>query len=115
MALGDLIRARRRALRLSQRALAARMGVDPSAVAQWELGTSKISFHRLGALARALETDLQALLAAGDFAGMVVTDPDKAVLIAAWRAVPEDMRPMLLRMVVAIGVGTRGSEAEDRK
>jgi len=52
--LPDLLRAYRLGSELTQEALAARVGVSRSLVAQWEIGGSRPTLARLGALSRAL-------------------------------------------------------------
>jgi len=108
MAIGDIIRRRRKELGLSQRALAAKVGVHASAVAHWE-GGGGIEFERYPALARALEADLAALIAESPQTRQLVEHPDELAILAAWRSVPSRHRAALLEMIV--GLGRRGADS----
>lgn len=60
--MNETIRARRRALGLTQEQMAERLGVSAAAVSKWELGASYPDITLLPALARLLGIDLNALL-----------------------------------------------------
>ena len=60
--LGNRIKAARHRAGISQRALAARLGVSAGAVAQWELGSHAPALQKLSKLADALSTSPDELL-----------------------------------------------------
>jgi transcriptional regulator with XRE-family HTH domain len=67
MNLPQAIRTARQGANLTQAKLARKLGVSPSTVAGWELGTHAIRMDRIGKLARvtgASESDLLACLVA---------------------------------------------------
>ena len=66
VALGDAVRTRRRALNLSQHALAERCGVSFQQVQKYENGVNRISFSRLVQIAHALDCRVLDLMAALD-------------------------------------------------
>lgn len=61
---GSFIRTRRRELGISQQALADMLGLSAKAVSKWECGKGFPDVDNLPLLARALEVDIKALLAA---------------------------------------------------
>ena len=63
MSTGIRIQARRKQLRLTQAALATRLGVRTSKVSHWETGYTAVKAEELVALARALKTSCQKLVA----------------------------------------------------
>lgn len=98
MALGDLIRSRRQALRLSTRAVAKRLGVNQSAIVQWEQGGGIRPAH-LVALAAVLELDLTSLFRERPDRAELVQDADELAALAAFRGLPPDMRVTMIRMM----------------
>lgn len=58
--LSTMIRERRKALSLTQDALAALLGVEQTTVSAWETGQNRVDVERLPALADALGIDLAA-------------------------------------------------------
>ena len=62
MKIGDTIRARRRALGLTQEALAGKLGVSAPAVNKWERALNYPDITLLPVLARILGVDLNTLL-----------------------------------------------------
>lgn len=69
MSLGENIRRRREALKLSQEAIAERLGVSRQAVSKWETGQSEPTAGNLIQLAEVLETSLSALAASEGTSG----------------------------------------------
>ena len=62
MSLGENIRRRREALKLSQEVVAERLGVSRQAVSKWETGRSEPTAANLVELTKLLETDLSELV-----------------------------------------------------
>ena len=111
MALGDLIRSRRQELRLSTRAVARRLGVNQSAIVQWEAGGGIRPTH-LVALAAVLELDLSRLFREGPDRAELVQDPDELAALAAYRSLPPDMRGTMIRMMS--GLATNDPAGQSR-
>ena len=85
--IGDLIRARRRDAGLSQRGLAEALGVNPSAVAHWELGNTTPTNSHVDALKRVIGLVADFGVSPGaPYAGQVVEDADELALLAFWRS-----------------------------
>jgi len=61
--LGELVRARRRVLGLSQEELGLRIGADQAYMSRIEGGRINLTLDTIDALAKALETDAASLLA----------------------------------------------------
>jgi len=114
---GLAIRARRRALGMSQQALARRLGVSFQQVQKYERGSNRVSASRLHAIAAVLETGVAAFFA-GLPAGGEGPEPARALvmemlaalggpeLAAAWLAVPPGpVRSRLTALVLAVGDG----------
>lgn len=102
MKLADVIRAARKDKRLSQRALAARLQVSPSAVAQWELGTTTPSIESRVDLAAELQIPFSDLVP--EFAQaepVTLTDPQTIILVRRFSALPPKLREAILMQVVA--------------
>ena len=73
---GQRLRIRRRALGMSQMALASRLGVSFQQVQKYERGTNRLSASTLHAAAVALETPVAGFFAGLDGAGGPVPGPD---------------------------------------
>ena len=104
MMIGDLIRARRRDAGLSQRGLAEAIGVNPSAVAHWELGNTVPTNANMGALKRVLGlvADL-GISPSAPYTGQIVEDADELALLAFWRSLSPAKR-LALTDFLHIGV-----------
>ena len=89
MELRDLIRQARNRKRMSQRALASLVGVNPSAVAQWE-GGGNITSENMALVRAILDID-QTPPQSGraPYKGELIEDPDEISLIAFWRDLDE--------------------------
>ena len=111
---GLRVRGRRKELKLSQEALAARLGLTFQQIQKYERGTNRISAGRLHELARALDASIMYFyrgveeviggLASGvaeeadDFA--VSIDEDAVALVSAFHSIPDlDLRKSILSMV----------------
>jgi len=120
---GRLIRLRRRALGMSQTALAAALGISFQQVQKYERGRNRVSASTLHALAAALEVGVadffEGLPAAAGGARAAALDPSRGLvaemlcapggpeLAAAWLAVPPGpVRNRLTALVLAVGDGT---------
>jgi transcriptional regulator with XRE-family HTH domain len=79
---GELIRARRRTLGLSQSALADTLGVSFQQVQKYERGANRISASRLVHIARALDVAPADLLPPVDATGAVAPDPMVALAVS---------------------------------
>ena len=118
---GRAIRLRRRALGMSQQALAARLGISFQQVQKYERGRNRVGASRLHALATALGTGIGAFFEGLPEAGTgegatpdparallaeMLTTPGGAELAAAWLAVPPGpVRARLTALVLAVGDG----------
>lgn len=111
---GLRVRWRRKELKLSQEALAARLGLTFQQIQKYERGTNRISAGRLFELAKALDASIMYFyrgveevgqgLAAGlaeegdDFTGLI--DTDAVELVSAFQSIPDmDLRKSILSMV----------------
>lgn len=111
---GLRVRWRRKELKLSQEALAGRLGLTFQQIQKYERGTNRISAGRLYELARALDASimyfyrgveevsggLAAELAedADEFAGLI--DADAVELVSAFHSIPDlNLRKSILAMV----------------
>ena len=109
MTLGDLIRQHRKLAGLTQRALAAKLQVDKSAIPQWEGDITRPTVANMAALK--LELNITSNLGAsetGPYAGELVEDPDELSLLGFWRR-QDDVKRRALTDLLRIG------EAEVRK
>ncbi len=87
MEIRDLIRVARRKAGLSQAALADRLGINKSAVAQWETGDTKPTNENMAALKLEIGFDPGFLVAEGaPYAGELIEDPDELALLHYWRS-----------------------------
>jgi transcriptional regulator with XRE-family HTH domain len=99
--LGDLIRARRKKLMLTQQNLAGRIGISRASLANIETGRQKVLVHQLYALASALD------LAPGDLLPPVAASTDSA---RDWTSLPlpDDLKPeqkkQIARLLSAVQV-----------
>ncbi len=111
---GRRMRWRRRELKLSQEALAGRLGLTFQQVQKYERGSNRISAGRLYELAKALETSIPyfyhgveevgSALSTGlaedgaDFTGLI--DTDAVDLVLAYQSIPDpELRKSILSMV----------------
>jgi transcriptional regulator with XRE-family HTH domain len=117
VAIGERIRTRRKAMRMSQGALARAVGVTFQQVQKYERGANRISFSRLMDIARVLQcrlSDLAEGLDEGDTAaGRHRVDPILALegateLLEAYSALPnEALRRTLLQHARALAGAVR--------
>lgn len=102
MELKDLISRARQRAGYSQRALAAKLDVVPSAVAQWELGLTRPTEDKMPALRALLDIDEAISPAPGaPYAGQLVDDPDELALLRFWRGLNREERAFMLRRLMA--------------
>lgn len=111
---GRRLRWRRRELKLSQEALAGRVGLTFQQVQKYERGSNRVSAGRLYELAHALETtisyffqgaeEVSAAVNPGleederDFTGLI--DSDSVDLVVAFQSIPDpELRRSILKMV----------------
>lgn len=98
MDIGDLIRARRKEKKMSQAALAQLIGVDKSAVAQWELNATRPKGQNMSALKLALEIDTEIEPSAGaPYIGKLVEDPDLIAWVEFLELMPKAERQVLAK------------------
>ena len=93
MELKDLIRAARKAKGLSQAALADLIGVNKSAVAQWEIGSTNPSNDSMTALRSVLSIEEQVSpIGSAPYTGELVEDPDELALLKFWRSLSSEKK-----------------------
>ena len=112
--IGDRIRAARAKAGMTQRSLAMRLGVDKSAVAQWEGGGggSGIKTSNLIELARILGVRPSELLGEPTPADhMTLDDTDEIALLVLYRRLPARQRG-IYRQLLEIGID-RGHFSDD--
>lgn len=112
LALGSLIRERRKVLGLSQTALANAAGVTFQQIQKYERGFNRVSFSRLVEIARALDCRISDLVADVDdpsaaqphFRGepSLLDHPDAAQLLAGYAAMPPNLRRAVLNLMLVI-------------
>jgi transcriptional regulator with XRE-family HTH domain len=96
--IGTRIRTIRRERGLTQDALAERVGVSRSAVAQWETGRTGQLTGNLSRIAGALEVNVEYLMYGADKrAASAVSEGDELALLRLYRECDPEDRQMLLR------------------
>jgi transcriptional regulator with XRE-family HTH domain len=117
VALGLRIRQRRKALSVSQTALADAIGLTFQQIQKYERGFNRVSFSRLVAIAHALDCRVVDMI--GDLDDVSIPSPlfreDTAYLreagapdlLAAYTALPLALRKAVLKVVVEIGKAQR--------
>jgi transcriptional regulator with XRE-family HTH domain len=114
MDIASVIRDGRREKRLSQRALAERMGVAPSAVAQWETGITNPSLANRVDLAAILSVPFASLLPeAADIGQVSSKDPQTIILVRKFEGLPPRVREAILMQVVATAESLEAVPSED--
>lgn len=102
MDLATVIRNARKKAGLSQRALADKLGVAPSAVAQWETEVTKPSIDNRVDLASILSIPFSELIPeAVDVASISSKNPQTIILVRKFEELPERVRESILMQVVA--------------
>ncbi|WP_336946695.1 helix-turn-helix domain-containing protein [Asaia sp. HN010] len=87
MRISDLIRSYRKEKGLSQRELAEALGINKSAVAQWELGNTEPSHKNMLNVRSILGiSDVIAPSGTRPYSGEFIEDPDELALIHFWRS-----------------------------
>lgn len=100
MTLGQIIRSARKAKGLSQRALAALLGVNHSAVAHWELNDATPTLDNHVALQRVLGAQIPLLKSpSSPHARELIEDSDELALLHFWRSLCADQRVLMVRML----------------
>jgi transcriptional regulator with XRE-family HTH domain len=101
MDIGDLIRQKRKELRLSQAALADLLKVNKSAVAQWELNSTRPTEENMAILKRVLgiEAGLQAP-PGSPYRGKLVEDPDLLAWLDFLEPIPSSERRILAKHIM---------------
>ena len=94
MELKDIIRSARKQRKLSQAALADIIGVNKSAVAQWETGLTRPNKESMAALRSVLALSEQiSPIGSAPYAGELVENIDELALLRFWRSLsPEKKR-----------------------
>ena len=98
MDLGDLIRQKRTEKGLSQAELAKALGVDKSAVAQWELNSTRPKGKNMTALKLFLDitTEIEPAPSA-PYRGKLVEDPDLIAWVEFLEVMPKEERRILAK------------------
>lgn len=117
MSIGDQIRTARTQLGLSQRALAEKIGVDKSAVAQWEGGGGGkgIRVDNLIEAARILQIKPSVLLGEdSDADTMKLTNEREITIISLYRRLDERLKDIHLQLLYS-HAGTIPSQPPEQK
>jgi transcriptional regulator with XRE-family HTH domain len=101
MEIATVIREGRRKKRLSQRALATKLGVSAGAVGQWETGATNPSISNRVDLASVLDVRFSDLLPEIDSTEITSKDPQTIKLVRQFEALPAPIRESILMQVVA--------------
>jgi transcriptional regulator with XRE-family HTH domain len=100
MKAAEWVKAGRERLGLSQRGLARLLGVNNSAVAQWELSSSKPTLAHLLDMAAQFSASVGPLFGpGGDYPGELVEDPDELLLLHRWRQLAPEHRASVALML----------------
>jgi transcriptional regulator with XRE-family HTH domain len=103
MDLSQIIRTARARAGLTQRALAKKLKVAPSAVGQWETDVTKPSILNRVDLASVLNIKFSDLIPeAADVATVVSEDPQVIILVRKFEGLPPAVREAFLMQVVAM-------------
>lgn len=105
MELNDVIRMLRAQRKLTQRALAAEIGVTHGAVAQWERGDTVPTVENLRAMSRVLGFSLKGPAMPGaPYRGEFVDDADELALLGFWRGLSEKQRGVMLGVLKTVAL-----------
>jgi transcriptional regulator with XRE-family HTH domain len=118
MAIGDQIRAARIRLGMTQRALATQIGVDKSAVAQWEGGGGGkgIRTQNLIEVARVLQIKPSELLGEDTAADtMNLTDQREMTVVTLYRHLTESLRVIHLQLLYSHAGMVPGQPAKQKR
>jgi transcriptional regulator with XRE-family HTH domain len=115
MSLGKLIAARRKEKKLSQRALAKKLGLSHGAVAQWELDETRPDATRFPIVCMLLEIDVVRDLSASDQPqAQFVSEPQELALLGAFRIMEQDMRNAMMHLVLGrLGERPAGTKVDN--
>src|ERR1019366_6364690 len=125
VAMGLQIRGRRKALSVSQTALADAIGLTFQQIQKYERGFNRVSFSRLVDIAHALDCRVVDLI--GDLDDATIPSPlfrqDTAhlresgapELLAAYAAAPAPLRRTILKLVVEIAKDQKAGRHEDER
>lgn len=116
VAVGQLVRVKRKALNLSQIKVAELIGVSFQQLQKYENGANRISASMLIRIAAVLETSVGALVGEepGELkaAEVQLMQPKGAMdLLRTYSDVPETMRPALLNLARSMARAPRGAKA----
>lgn len=115
MDIATVIREARRKAKLSQRALADKLGVAPSAVGQWETEATKPSIANRVDLAALLAIPFAKLVPEATDVGEISSqDPTTIILVRQFETLPPQYRESILMQVVATADALKKS-ADDLK
>jgi len=107
MEISDLIRSKRKAARLSQRALADILQLSRSAVAQWEGGDTVPKAENMVILKALLNiNDVVEPSPSAPYGGQLVDDPDELAWLNFWRSMTDERR-MMVTELLHIGLPSR--------
>lgn len=110
MELNEIIRQARLRKGLTQRALAALIGVNHSAVAQWEKVGGGITDENMATLKSLLDIEASTPLSGSrPYPGELVEDPDELALLRFWRSLGADEKRVLTKRLFTPPIGPNAS------
>ncbi|WP_414653332.1 helix-turn-helix domain-containing protein [Geminicoccus sp.] len=102
MDVGERIRLARTRQKLSQRDVAKRLGVSPSAVAQWESGNTKPSHDNLTKMAMIFDLDYERLISNIPGSNRITAQNlEEEALLLLWRHLTPAARSVLIGLIGA--------------
>lgn len=110
--IGARLRQKRRALRISMLELSVRVGVTFQQIQKYELGANRVSAAMLFKISKVLETPVawffgmepaNEVSAAGETEARPDLPANEAEVLALWRQVPADRRPIFLQLLEVAG------------
>jgi transcriptional regulator with XRE-family HTH domain len=106
MTIGDLIRLKRKEAKLTQRALAKKIGVSAGAVGQWETDVSLPTAENMAAVKEILGIEAGVIVAPGrPYVGELIEDLDELSIVHFWR-VQSDVKREVIGVMLGLNQAT---------